>query len=254
MHLPPERATVIEVVYLSAFRGDGSKANPERLIHLYFNPSNGEILACYDPMNGPPDSYVGSPQAPKCPFFKLKEDVERTYLGQLPVKCLLPASVPCDRCDSCEAGASRVPVKVSDMNVYCSDDYPRIGCLALIEVTQTGYLMSISAPNGASVESFRPGRSPEEIARMLLDWCEGRRPFAKPRSNDHEVEVSGLNPGEVLFAISGDPESGVISVLSGRNDSGLHFPQKDLNRLVASLQAFSMQSFRSETPVVDLSE
>ena len=37
-------------------RGDGSPENPERLINLYFN-DDGVIMASYDPLNGPPDSY-----------------------------------------------------------------------------------------------------------------------------------------------------------------------------------------------------
>ncbi|MNJ82555.1 hypothetical protein D3C77_820490 [compost metagenome] len=37
-------------------RGDGSPSNPERLINLYFN-DDGELMACYDPLNGPPDSF-----------------------------------------------------------------------------------------------------------------------------------------------------------------------------------------------------
>jgi hypothetical protein len=41
-------------------RGDGSHGNPERLIELYF-ARNGDLLACYDPINGPPDSFVSQP-------------------------------------------------------------------------------------------------------------------------------------------------------------------------------------------------
>lgn len=37
-------------------RGDGSPSNPERLINLYFNDA-GELMACHDPLNGPPDSF-----------------------------------------------------------------------------------------------------------------------------------------------------------------------------------------------------
>jgi len=54
-HLPPSAARV-SLIWVSAMRGDGSPSNPERLINLYFNDS-GELLACYDPLNGPPDSF-----------------------------------------------------------------------------------------------------------------------------------------------------------------------------------------------------
>jgi hypothetical protein len=57
MHLPPSRAAVVEVIHVPAMRGDGTAANPERLINLYFSLS-GDLLACYDPQNGPPDSYL----------------------------------------------------------------------------------------------------------------------------------------------------------------------------------------------------
>ncbi|WP_449106706.1 hypothetical protein [Pseudomonas mohnii] len=54
-HLPPSAARV-SLIWVSAMRGDGSPSNPERLINLYFSDS-GELLACHDPLNGPPDSF-----------------------------------------------------------------------------------------------------------------------------------------------------------------------------------------------------
>lgn len=59
-HLPPVRAAVVEVIHVSAMRGDGSAGNPERLIELYF-ARDGELLACYDPINGPPDAFASQP-------------------------------------------------------------------------------------------------------------------------------------------------------------------------------------------------
>lgn len=38
-------------------RGDGSQENPERLVHLYFS-LDGQLLACNDELNGPPDSFT----------------------------------------------------------------------------------------------------------------------------------------------------------------------------------------------------
>ncbi len=54
-HLPPTAARV-SLIWVSAMRGDGSPGNPERSINLYFN-DDGVLMACYDPINGPPDSF-----------------------------------------------------------------------------------------------------------------------------------------------------------------------------------------------------
>ncbi|RJX81271.1 hypothetical protein [Pseudomonas sp. LS-2] len=56
-HVPPSKAELIQVIHVAASRGDGSSANPERIIDLYFSPT-GELLACNDPLNGPPDSFI----------------------------------------------------------------------------------------------------------------------------------------------------------------------------------------------------
>jgi hypothetical protein len=50
----------MNVIVVHAHRGDGSRANPERLIHLYF-ASDGRLLACHDPLNGPPDHFEPRP-------------------------------------------------------------------------------------------------------------------------------------------------------------------------------------------------
>lgn len=42
--------------HVSAFRGDGSPGNPERLVNLYYAP-DGTLLACHDPLNGAPDAF-----------------------------------------------------------------------------------------------------------------------------------------------------------------------------------------------------
>lgn len=56
-HLPPDKAEVIQVIAVDGMRGDGSPENPERLISLYFS-LDGRLLACYDPINGPPDAFL----------------------------------------------------------------------------------------------------------------------------------------------------------------------------------------------------
>ena len=56
-HIPPSSARIVELIHVSSMRGDGSQENPERSIELYFS-KEGELLACYDPLNGLPDSFV----------------------------------------------------------------------------------------------------------------------------------------------------------------------------------------------------
>ncbi|MEX3690793.1 hypothetical protein AB3X91_11890 [Paraburkholderia sp. BR14263] len=52
------------MIALSAARGDGSEGNPERTINLYFS-LDGRMLACYDPLNGPPDGFFANGRAPQ---------------------------------------------------------------------------------------------------------------------------------------------------------------------------------------------
>lgn len=54
-HLPPNVARA-SLICVNTMRGDGSPSNPERLINLYFR-DDGELMACYDPLNGLPDSF-----------------------------------------------------------------------------------------------------------------------------------------------------------------------------------------------------
>lgn len=56
-HVAPHTARVVELVFVPAMRGDGSEKDPERMIHLYFS-LDGELMACYDPLFGPPDGYI----------------------------------------------------------------------------------------------------------------------------------------------------------------------------------------------------
>jgi hypothetical protein len=59
-HIPPTTVKRISVIFVEALRGtEGSKENPLRSIHLYYD-DNGQVLACYDPINGEPDSFEGN--------------------------------------------------------------------------------------------------------------------------------------------------------------------------------------------------
>lgn len=56
-HLEPLSVCVIQVVHVSAARGDGSPENPERSVEFYYS-LDGRILASHDHESGPPDSFV----------------------------------------------------------------------------------------------------------------------------------------------------------------------------------------------------
>lgn len=77
-----------------------------------------------------------------------------------------------------------------DMTPYCGDDYDRIGCRAVVDVTVYGYGLSLFAPNGAQMESYRSVKSPETISRMLRDWCEGKVPKPFDRLDHSSCEGS----------------------------------------------------------------
>lgn len=71
----------------------------------------------------------------------------------------------------------RMPCPGVDLNQdYTGDDYRRVGCVAAIDVTAHGYQLSIFAPNGALMESYRSVKCPADVARMLREWCEGKVP------------------------------------------------------------------------------
>ena len=54
---------VVSVIHVMAMRGGSDPIrDPERSVQFYYD-TDGRLLACYDPVNGPPD-YVISPPAP----------------------------------------------------------------------------------------------------------------------------------------------------------------------------------------------
>jgi hypothetical protein len=56
MHLPPLTVKRISLIFVAAMCGDGSPENPERTAFFYYN-DDGELMACYDPINGLPDAF-----------------------------------------------------------------------------------------------------------------------------------------------------------------------------------------------------
>jgi len=70
------------------------------------------------------------------------------------------------------------------MHAYTRDDYPREGCTAAVDVTKRGFGLAVFDPKGNQIESYAPTRTPDGVARMLRDWCEGRAP-RPPHKADH---------------------------------------------------------------------
>lgn len=71
-----------------------------------------------------------------------------------------------------------------NMAVYCTDDYPREGCIVTIDVQRNGYGLRIAAPNGAPMECYAFVRTPRAIGRMLEEWCGGRKPRLHDRLDE----------------------------------------------------------------------
>ena len=59
MHVPPSQVSVVEVIHVVAMRGDGSPQNPARPVDFYY-AKNGDLLATFDRINGPPDWFCSS--------------------------------------------------------------------------------------------------------------------------------------------------------------------------------------------------
>ncbi|MFT3758458.1 hypothetical protein [Thauera sp.] len=68
------------------------------------------------------------------------------------------------------------PAAPFDMTPYQGDEYDRHGCRALVNVTPHGYRLSIFAPNGAWMESYRAVHYPDVASQMLNDWLKGKKP------------------------------------------------------------------------------
>ncbi len=64
MHIPPTTVKKVSLIFVAAMRGDGSPANPLRTAFFYYS-EEGELMACYDPVNGPPDAFFSPPLAEK---------------------------------------------------------------------------------------------------------------------------------------------------------------------------------------------
>lgn len=71
-------------------------------------------------------------------------------------------------------------------DVYCGDDYPRLVCVAKVKVTRHGYCLQIEAPGRGTIETYAAVRTPEQIARMVCDWCAGHVPRLRGGQSDFD--------------------------------------------------------------------
>lgn len=61
IYAPPDRAEVVQLIYFAAMRGGSGPDNPAREVHFYFS-FEGQLMACYDPINGEsPDVFFSPP-------------------------------------------------------------------------------------------------------------------------------------------------------------------------------------------------
>ena len=60
MHSTPLMVERVSLIFVAARRGDGSPSNPERTAFFYYS-DDGELMACYDPINGAPDAFFSPP-------------------------------------------------------------------------------------------------------------------------------------------------------------------------------------------------
>lgn len=151
---PPISAKVVQVIAVVGSRGDGSEEDPHRVVYQYFS-LEGELLACYDEINGPPDSFrlLKKPavdDAAKEPDPILDMQEASSYVGD-------PA--------------------------YAGDDYPREGFRAAIEVEKDRYFLGIFAPDGKLFDVYPPVDTPHEISRMIDEWL-----YGCPKRPEHRLD------------------------------------------------------------------
>lgn len=76
----------------------------------------------------------------------------------------------------------RMPGPGVDLNQdYTGDDYDRTGCVASIAVTRHGYMLSIFAPNGARMESYRSVKRAGDVPACCASGARARCPGCQRR-------------------------------------------------------------------------
>lgn len=72
---------------------------------------------------------------------------------------------------------------------YNGDGYDRAGCRVVVVVGRDSYGMTAFAPNGLLLESYSAS-TPAEISRKLREWCEGKVP--RPRAKSDQASSPGV--------------------------------------------------------------
>ena len=57
MYMSPISVRRVTLIQVMTMRGADSPENPGRMVTYYYD-DNGELVACYDPINGPPDCFL----------------------------------------------------------------------------------------------------------------------------------------------------------------------------------------------------
>jgi hypothetical protein len=76
--------------------------------------------------------------------------------------------------------------------IYFTDDYPRVGCSLVVVVGEDGCSMRALAPNGRTLESYRPPKA--EIGRYVQEWVAGIVPRFKP--SDRSLDLPSLDKAD----------------------------------------------------------
>lgn len=67
---------------------------------------------------------------------------------------------------------------------YHTDEYPREGCTAVIDVLADRFALRIHAPDGRCFESYGAVTSRDEICRMVREWLDGKAPRLQSPESD----------------------------------------------------------------------
>lgn len=57
--------------------------------------------------------------------------------------------------------------------IYFTDDYPRVNCRIVIDIKDSGYMVSIVEPEGRVIETYGGFKSARALSVMIEEWCNG---------------------------------------------------------------------------------
>lgn len=79
-HRPPSSVQLVSLIHVSALRGADTDEDPTRFVEQYFS-TDGRLLACFDPLNGPPDHFYTLAERMKPEDARLLFGALRTLLN-----------------------------------------------------------------------------------------------------------------------------------------------------------------------------